>query len=68
MKLIYLKSTEKLNSFDVSVGVKITFFRVSITIDPGRSLLTIRYHKPFDYHPFLFSLVCCPYEIFMHFS
>ena len=39
MKLIYLKSALKCDSFDVAVGTKISFFRVLVTIEPGRSLL-----------------------------
>ena len=39
MKHIYLKSAEKFDSFDVSIDIKISFFRVSVTIEPGRSLL-----------------------------
>ena len=39
MKLIYLKSTLKCDSFDVAIGIKISFFRVLVTIEPGRSLL-----------------------------
>ena len=39
MKLIYLTSALKCDSFDVSIGIKIPFFRVLITIEPGRSLL-----------------------------
>ena len=39
MKLIYLISALKCNSFDVSIGVKVLFFRVSVTVEPGRSLL-----------------------------
>ena len=39
MKLIYLKSTLKCDSFDVTIGIKIPFFRVLVTIEPGRSLL-----------------------------
>ena len=39
MKLIYLKSTLKCDSFDVAIGIKIPFFRVLVTIEPGRSLL-----------------------------
>ena len=39
MKLIYLKSGLKCDSFDVTIGIKIPFFRVSVTIEPGRSLL-----------------------------
>ena len=48
MKLIYLKSELKFDSFDVSIGTKIPFFRVSVTIEPGRSLITVRYHELFD--------------------
>ena len=39
MKLIYSKSALKCNSFDVTIGIKIQFFRVSVTIEPGCSLL-----------------------------
>ena len=39
MKLIYLKSALKCDSFDVAIGIKISFFRVLVTIEPGRSLL-----------------------------
>ena len=46
MKLIYLKSALKCNSFDVTIdqnsifiNIKILFFRVSVTIEPGSSLL-----------------------------
>ena len=39
MKLIYLKSASKFDSFDVTIGIKIPFFRISVTIEPGRSLL-----------------------------
>ena len=39
MKLIYLKSVLKCDSFDVTIGIKILFFRVSVTIEPGRFLL-----------------------------
>jgi len=39
MKLIYLKSALKCNSFDITIVIKIPFFRVSVTIEPGRSLL-----------------------------
>ena len=48
MKLIYLKSVLKCNSFDVTIGIEIPFLRVSVTIEPGRSLLTVRYHELFD--------------------
>ena len=48
MKLIYLKSALKSAFFDVSIGIP--FFRVSVTvtIEPGRSLLPVRYHELFD--------------------
>ena len=39
MKLIYLKSALRRNSFDVTIGIKVLFLRVSVTIEPGRSLL-----------------------------
>ena len=39
MKLIYLKSALKCDSFDVAIGIKILFFRDLVTIEPGRSLL-----------------------------
>ena len=39
MKLIYLKSELKCDSFDVAIDIKILFFRVLVTIEPGRSLL-----------------------------
>ena len=39
MKLIYLKSALKWDSFDVAIYIKIQFFRVLATIEPDRSLL-----------------------------
>ena len=39
MKLIYLKPPLKCDSFDIAIGIKIPFFRVLVTIEPGRSLL-----------------------------
>ena len=39
MRLIYLNSALKYDSFDVTSGIKIPFFRVLFTIEPGRSLL-----------------------------
>jgi hypothetical protein len=48
MQLIYLKSVLKFDSSDVSIGIKILAFRVSVTIEPGRSLLTVRYQELFD--------------------
>ena len=39
MKLIYLKSALKCDSFDVAIGTKISFFRLLVTIELGRSLL-----------------------------
>ena len=35
MKLIYLKSAWKCDSFDAAIGIKIPFFRVLVTIEPG---------------------------------
>ena len=48
MKLIYLKSALKCDSFDVAIGIKIPFFRVLVSIEPGRSLITVRYHELFE--------------------
>ena len=39
MKLIYFKPALKCDSFDAAIGIKIPFFRVLVTIEPGRSLL-----------------------------
>ena len=47
---IYIKSALKCDSFDVAIDTKIPFFRVSVTIEPSRSILTLRYHKLFDYN------------------
>ena len=33
------KISIKCNSFDVAIDIKIQFFRVLVTIEPGRSLL-----------------------------
>jgi len=51
MKLIYLKPALKPNSFD-SIGTKIPFFGVLVTIEQGRSLLTVRHHELFDMSSF----------------
>jgi hypothetical protein len=48
MEVIYLKSALKSDSFDISISIKIPFSRVSVTIESGRSLLTVRYHDLFD--------------------
>jgi hypothetical protein len=48
MKVIYLKSALKSDSFDISIGIKNPFSKVLVTIEPGRSLLTVRYHELFD--------------------
>ena len=39
MKLIYLNLALKSDSFDVTIGIEIPFFRILFTIEPGRSLL-----------------------------
>ena len=36
------------DSFDISIGIKIPFFSVSVTFEPGRSSPTVRYHELFD--------------------
>ena len=61
MKLIFLKSELKFDSFDVSIGFKIPFFRVSVTIEPGRSLLTVRYHELFEVTNSLIRQFASPY-------
>jgi len=48
MELVYLKSTLKSDSFDVSTGIEIPFSKVSVTIEPGRSLLLVRYRELFE--------------------
>jgi hypothetical protein len=45
------------DSFDVSIGIKNQFSRVSVTIEPGRSLLTVRYHELIDYVAWLSKLI-----------
>ena len=41
-------SIKKIDSSDVSIGIKISFFRVSVTIQPGHSFLTVRCHELFN--------------------
>ena len=53
-ELIYLKSALKCDSFDATIGIKIPFLRVSVTIEPGRSLL-VRHHELFDFALFEFD-------------
>ena len=53
MKLIYWKSSLKCDPFDVTIGIEIPFFRVLVTIEPGRSLLqfvTANCLKGIEYH------------------
>ena len=38
----------KLIETDICVGIKIPCFRVLVTIEPGHSFLTVRYHELFD--------------------
>ena len=42
----------KLDETDVLIGIKIPFFRVSVTIEPGHSLhftlFIVRYHELFE--------------------
>jgi hypothetical protein len=44
--------------FDVPVGIKIPFFRVSVTIEPGSSLLTVYCHDLFYRGMHSINLVC----------
>ena len=39
VKLIYLNSALKCDSFDAAIDIKIPFFRLLVTIEPGHSLL-----------------------------
>jgi len=56
MKPKCLKSALNCNSFDVAqnfvgiknIGIKIQFFRVFGTIEPGQSLLQFAHHELFD--------------------
>ena len=48
MKLIYFKSALKSDSYDVSIGIKIPFSTVLVTVEPGHSLLTVCYHELFE--------------------
>ena len=64
MKLIYLKSALKCDFFYVTIGIKIPFFRVLVTIEPGRSLFTLSYHELFDIAPyFQLKKTCCFFNI-----
>ena len=45
------KISIKFYSFDVPIGIKITSFRVSVAVEPGHSLLRVRYHELFE--------ICC---------
>ena len=60
MKLINLKSALKYNSFDVAIGIKILFFRVLVTIEPGRSLLQLE--------AFLLAYIMSTFSVFQVFS
>ena len=42
------KISIKFNSFDVSNGIKVPFSRFSVAIEPGHSLLTVRYQELFE--------------------
>ena len=48
MKLIYLKSALKCNSFDVAIDIKIQFFRIFGYYWAGSLLTTVRYPELFD--------------------
>ena len=53
--------------FDISMGIKIPFFGVSVAIEPGYSLLTVRYHDLFDIaldHKILLENAAENYSIF----
>ena len=73
MKLIYLKSALKCNSFDVAIDIKIQFFRVLVTIEPGRSLLQfvttncLMLRTSNDY-PYILKYAGCGAKSFIKFS
>ena len=49
MRLVYLKSTYKSSSFDITIGIKVLFFSLaSVTIEPDSFLLTVCYHELFE--------------------
>ena len=48
MKLRYLNSALKFDSFDETIGIKTPFFKVLVSIERGRSFSTVRYHELFD--------------------
>ena len=48
MKLIYLKSALKHDSFDATIGIKISFFKSFGYYWAGSLLTTVRYHELFD--------------------
>ena len=63
MKLIYVKSALKCDSFEVAIGIKIPFFRVLVSIEPGRSLLQL-----VTTNCLMFSLYFCFYEIYHYYA
>ena len=58
MKLIYLKSALKCDSFDVAIVLKIPFFRVLVSIEPGRSLLQFVTNELFEKKTLSDNLLC----------
>ena len=48
IKHTYLKSAQEFDSFDISTGIIILVFRVSVAIELGHSLHTVHYHELFD--------------------
>ena len=55
MKLIYLKSALKFDSFDVGIGIKIPFFFSFGYYWAGSLLTTVRYHELFEKSLITFS-------------
>ena len=53
--LYILNQRNEVDSFDVSIDIKILFFRVLVTIEPSHFLLTVRYCKLFDND----EILCC---------
>ena len=51
----------KIDSFDLSVFIKILFLRISVTIEPYYSLLTVHYHKLID-PAFIIQLILVEFD------
>ena len=71
MNFTYFEKALTLNSFDVSIVIMTLFLIVLVTIEPHRSLLTVRYHGLFKkkriFHIFvLMNLIPLLYGSLVH--